>query len=163
VLEHLAFKEKLAYTIYIMTSLLSIDWSNPACKISTFFSVGEVTKGEEERIPTPGSEEEINILLLAAELDMVRAAWGEPIGVSSWFRPYAVNRAVGGAIDSQHMTGAAADIYPLEGDPEDFEIWLDSRWGGALGYGAAAGKGFTHVDLREGGFDKGRGDIRWSY
>jgi hypothetical protein len=146
-----------------MSSFLSIDWSNPDCQISTFFTAGEVTKNDAERMPTPGSEEEINILLLAAELDMVRKAWGEPIGVKSWYRPYAVNLAVGGATDSQHLTGAAADIYAVEGDAEDFELWLDSRWGGALGYGAAAGKGFTHVDLREGGFDKGAGEIRWSY
>lgn len=141
----------------------SIDWANPLCQISRFFTAGEVTQNDPERYPHPGSEEEIKILLLAAELDLVRAAWGEPISVTSWFRPWEINRAVGGAVDSQHLTGGAADIYPSLGDPADFEDWLDSRWGGALGYGAAAGRGFTHVDLRGGGFDKGQGDIRWHY
>jgi Peptidase M15 len=73
-----------------------------------------------------------------------------PIGVTSWYRPYAVNLAVGGVPDSQHITGAAVDIYPMEGGDQEFEDWLDNNWGGALGYGQAAGRGFTHIDLRPG-------------
>jgi hypothetical protein len=138
-----------------------IDWNDPDCLISKCFTVGEVTQGDPERIPSPGSIEEINILALAADLDLVRIEWNGPIGVTSWNRPYWINLAVGGVVDSQHITGGAADIYPIGGDIYEFQDWLDARWGGGLGYGAA--RGFVHVDLRDGGWERGPGVIRWTY
>lgn len=142
-----------------------IDWTNPACLISQYFSVAEVTQGDPDRIPTPGSEEESNILALAAELDKIRDEWGGPIGVTSWYRPYQINLAVGGVPDSQHIHGLAADIYPANGDIYDFELWLAENWDGAVGYGAE--RGFVHVDLRGGGWQRqdypGEEPIRWYY
>jgi hypothetical protein len=146
-----------------MTTQHEIDWAKPDCLISEFFTVAEVTQGDPDRIPTPGSEEEINILRLAAELDLIREAWDGPIGVTSWYRPYAINLAVGGVPDSQHITGAAVDIYPIDGDCQEFEDWLDEEWGGALGYGAFSGREFTHIDLRGGGWQNGGAEIRWYY
>jgi hypothetical protein len=51
----------------------------------------------------------------------------------------------------------------MEGGDYEFEDFLDNNWGGALGYGQAAGRGFTHLDLRGGGWRRGMGDIRWDY
>jgi hypothetical protein len=144
-----------------MSTQHAIDWAKPECLISRYFTVGEVTQNDPERVPSPGSEEEINILSLAADLDLLREAWGDAIGVTSWYRPYEINRAVGGATNSQHIYGLAADIYPIGGDVYEFQDWLDSHWGGALGYGAA--RGFVHVDLRGGGWQRGEAEIRWSY
>ena len=42
--------------------------------------------------------------------DQVRAHFGIPIGVSSFFRSVKVNRAVGGSGTSQHCLGEAIDI-----------------------------------------------------
>ena len=140
-----------------------IDWHNPRCKVSRYFTVAEVTQGKSNRIPERGSQEEANILRLAKELDVVREAWGSPIGVTSWYRPAAVNQAVGGVADSQHIYGLAADIYTMDATDQwhprnqEFERWLDqTAWRDrALGFGCAANKGFTHVDLR--------GRLRWDY
>lgn len=140
----------------------SIDWRNHNQKISLFFTVGEVTLRDDLRIPQD-EQIEVNILALAAELDQARLEWGSPIGVTSWFRPPAINRAVGGVIDSQHLTGRAADIYTMDGRDQEFEDFLDQHWGGALGYGVSSGRGFTHVDLREGGWRRGPKLIRWRY
>lgn len=142
----------------------NIDWSNPNCPISDFFTVVEVTKGDPARTPTIGSQEEKNILALAIELDKLRKAFGHPLGVTSWYRPPAINKAVGGVPDSQHIDGLAADVYPLSGmDIDNFQAWCDSVWFGALGRGAR--KGFVHLDTRNGkgylsGGDKGS---RWNY
>lgn len=93
-----------------------IDWKNPQQKISRYFLTGEVTKNDLRRIPVTESEIESNILRLAIELDKIREEWGSGIVVTSWYRPIAVNRAVGGASNSQHIFGRAADIKPANGD-----------------------------------------------
>ena len=132
-----------------------IDWDNFNAKVSRYFTVREVTNGERRRIP---HDEQIkaNIITLAQELDKVREQWGSAILVNSWYRPPAVNKAVGGASNSQHIYGKAADIRPAQGNLYDFQDWLDNEvWTNrALGYGAK--KGFVHLDLR-------LGKIRWYY
>lgn len=135
--------------------VVNIDWRNPSQKISKYFTVREVTKGELARVPTDKTVIN-NILKLATKLDDIREQWGKPIGVTSWYRPTAINRAVGGARGSQHINGSAADIYPIGGNIFEFQKWLDARWDMALGYGAK--KGFCHVDLRSPGQR-----IRWNY
>ncbi|MDJ0702798.1 MAG: D-Ala-D-Ala carboxypeptidase family metallohydrolase [Leptolyngbyaceae cyanobacterium MO_188.B28] len=137
-----------------------IDWSNNNAKISKYFTVGEVTQQDPRRIPKGDVIKQV--LKLALELDKVREAWGKPLGVTSWYRPEAINFAVGGSTYSQHIQGHAADIYPIGGDTYEFQDWLDSRWGDALGYGAA--RGFVHVDMRDGvGFNGQYGSVRWNY
>lgn len=141
-----------------------IDWHNPKCKVSRYFSVQEVTQGDTRRIPEAGSDIEANILRLAKELDAIREAWGSPIGVTSWYRPPKVNAEKRGATNSQHLYGLAADIYTMDATDQFhprnrvFEHWLDTTaWADrALGYGCKASRGFTHVDLRP-------GRIRWDY
>lgn len=48
--------------------------------------------------------------LVTTILDPVRAVMGVPIKVNSGYRSQAVNKAVGGVKDSQHIQGLAADI-----------------------------------------------------
>jgi uncharacterized protein YcbK (DUF882 family) len=135
----------------------SIDWNNPNCRISKYFTVAEVTQRDQRRKPQPDSIEAENCVKLARELDKVREAWDNPIGVTSWYRPEPINSEVGGVANSQHTLGAAADIYTMDGRDTEFEEWLDTKaWTDkALGYGVASGRGFTHVDLRK--------DLRWTY
>lgn len=140
-----------------------INWSDNNCRVSKYFTVGEVTQKDPRRKPRPGSSEEKNCLALAKALDQVREDWGTPIGVTSWYRPEPINAAVGGVSNSQHIYGAAADIYTMDSDgfserDHKFENWLDTvAWKGrALGYGIRSGRGFTHVDLRS-------NSERWNY
>lgn len=139
-----------------------IDWTNFNQRISNYFTVGEVINRNLDRIP---SESDIlsSIYALADELDKLREEWGSAIGVTSWYRPPAINRAVGGVSNSQHLYGSAVDIFTYDGRDAQFEAFLDDHWGGALGYGVASGRGFTHLDLRGGGWRRGPKEIRWWY
>ena len=47
---------------------------------------------------------------LVVDLELIRDAWGQPIHNNSGVRCAAHNTAVGGAPDSAHLTGWAADI-----------------------------------------------------
>lgn len=139
----------------------SVNWSAFNSNISQYFTVGEATNYSSARIP---KEKEIqdNILMLAKELDKIRYEFGVPIYVTSWYRPPAINAAVGGARFSKHLTGMAVDIK-IEGDLIDFQEKLDAGWFGALGYGAR--KGFVHLDMRnnKGWRSGGHKGVRWNY
>jgi putative chitinase len=139
-----------------------IDWKNFNQKISEYFTVGEVTNRDMRRIPRDLTVIN-NIYRLSTELDKIRKEWGKPIGVTSWYRPPAINREVDGAYNSQHLNGSAVDIYDMSGEDLKFEEFLDQDWGGGLGYGASSGLGFTHLDLREGSWKRGPGSLRWAY
>jgi putative chitinase len=141
-----------------------IDWTDFKCKISQYFTVGEVAQGltndgrfvqYRERLPKTDVVKN-NALRLAAELDKVREDWGGALAVTSWYRPPAVNRAVKGARNSRHLNGSAVDVTPLGNDVYKFQKWLDKRWDMSLGYGAK--KGFVHLDLSSPGQR-----IRWNY
>ena len=131
------------------------DFGDFNAKVSKYFTVGEVSQNAKDRIvyhPTHRA----NVLRLAAELDKIREAWGKPIGVTSWYRPLLVNRKIGSSDKSQHIIGAAADIYPIGGDINRFQSWLDKGLWKNRALGRGAHRGFVHVDLRS-------GYIRWPY
>jgi hypothetical protein len=61
-------------------------------------------------------EQELNLLALVGQvLDPARDAYGDRVVVNSAFRTEALNRLVGGASQSQHMNGEAADVTTDEG------------------------------------------------
>lgn len=61
---------------------------------------------------TPSPEIEENLRILAEDiLQPIRDAIDCPIIVSSGYRSEQLNKAIKGAKTSQHLTGAAADIY----------------------------------------------------
>lgn len=60
---------------------------------------------------TPTREVVANLTELVDKvLDPLREAWGGPITVTSGYRSPALNKAVKGATNSQHIRGEAADI-----------------------------------------------------
>jgi Peptidase M15 len=86
-----------------------------------------------------------NIVKLARELDLIRAQFANrPITIYSWLRPPAVNKAVGGVPDSQHLLGWAADIKIQGLVPRQVAAILTHTWRGGLGDSID----FTHLDLR---------------
>lgn len=71
-----------------------------------------------DNLPPP--EEMDNLRLLAIKiLQPLRDAWQRPIIVTSGYRSPALNKALGGARNSQHLYGEAADIQSATRSPED--------------------------------------------
>ena len=88
---------------------------------SKYFTLQELTKSQTARqrglSNTPGPAATENLQDLVSHiLDPLRRLWGSPLYVNSGYRSPAVNAAVGGAHNSQHTTGSAADI--TAGSPE---------------------------------------------
>jgi uncharacterized protein YcbK (DUF882 family) len=92
----------------------------------------------------------MNPLLLQA-LNRVREEFKKPIIVTSGFRCPDHNKAIGGAIKSQHLQGTAADIRPASGKKEDLEelYQLCKKELGFTGLGDGRPKNFVHVDVRQ--------------
>ncbi len=109
------------------------------------FSWGEFTKNLTR---VPQTEKVVDaITKLAYYLEDVRAQFGQPsIIINSGYRPTSVNRAVGGASNSQHLYGAAADIVVSGIKPHEVYKRLNQTHGSKGGLGN--GSSFTHVDLR---------------
>lgn len=86
------------------------------------FTISEMLKSEtaiKQRLWNGANlEAEENLRALVDEvLDPLRERYGKPIYVNSGFRCPKLNRLVGGAVNSQHMLGEAADI--TTGSPKD--------------------------------------------
>lgn len=73
----------------------------------------------------PNMQQMINLVYLSAYvLEPLRVAMGEPIKISSGFRSEALNKAVGGAFNSQHKKGQAADLC-IDGDLKKGRRWFE--------------------------------------
>jgi hypothetical protein len=72
---------------------------------------------------------------------------GRPFIITSWYRPTAINRAVGGARYSRHIVGDAMDFL-CEGLSGDQLYWsLDPWWPGGLGRYTSF-PNLCHIDAR---------------
>jgi hypothetical protein len=129
------------------------------------FTWGEATR-DGERLPIatcfegrwiPAETITGNVIKLARELDKLRAEFGDrPIAITSWLRPPAINKIVGGVANSQHLLGWAADIQIQGYAPHQVAKHLDPTWQGGLGDSVS----FTHLDLRH---LLGKPPGRWDY
>ena len=71
---------------------------------------------------TPSAEELENLMRLAGVLQKIRDSFGMPIVVNSAFRCKYLNKVKGGAVNSDHLYGCAADIQSV-GDRYNKTLW----------------------------------------
>jgi zinc D-Ala-D-Ala carboxypeptidase len=91
-------------------------------KLTTNFDLAEFTVSQTAARfgmdNNPPADVMVNLLELAGALEIVRARLGFPIVISSGYRSPDLNKAVGGAPNSAHVLGWAADITcPGFGNP----------------------------------------------
>ena len=127
-------------------------------QLTEHFTMGELCNQEEARRFTSSDQLEIAIELCEF-LEKARAKFG-PIRITSGNRPPAINAAVGGASNSEHLFKqgcGAVDCYPINGDGAEFEAWVDQNWAFSVGHGMSY-RGFCHIGIRA-----GRPRVRWDY
>jgi hypothetical protein len=125
---------------------------------TTAGSQGNFTWGEATHNGTRLPEHQnivYGMVKIAQALEDIRQLYGgRAITINSWYRPRAINAAVGGASRSRHLQGDAVDFTIAGIHPYDVYKRLDSWWGNQGGLASASG--FTHIDAR--GYR-----ARWSY
>ena len=85
---------------------------NSGAKLSPHFTLGELTKSSSHpdiyNVPTHEAIE--NLKHVCTWLEVLRERSGGPIRINSGYRSPQLNKKVGGAPTSNHLTGCAADI-----------------------------------------------------
>ena len=72
----------------------------------------------------PVTQEIVNLTALCSNvLQPLREWWGKEVKIGSGYRCAALNKAVGGVNNSQHMKGEAADLC-IDGDIEKGKKWF---------------------------------------
>lgn len=84
---------------------------------------------------------------LMAVLELVRLRFGEPVIITSGYRCEVHNKKVGGAEESKHLTGTAADISVKNIDPREVYDFLCDVFPNQYGIAFKEGE-FCHIDVR---------------
>ncbi len=97
-----------------------------------------------------------NILRLAEEMQKIRDYFQRSITVNSGYRSPDYNKSIGGAKQSQHLLGTAADIVVKGFSADEVANAIEglNRIGAIKIGGLSRYDNFTHVDTRE-------KDARW--
>ena len=101
-----------------------------------YFTINELTKSSTaqrlhiDNNPTQEVKDNLNALIDNV-LDPLRELYGKPIIVNSGYRSFKLNKAIGGAKNSQHLVGQASDIRTVqntkESNKELFELIKNSK------------------------------------
>ena len=84
---------------------------NSKAKLSEHITLGEMTVSNHKEVYNIPSHEAIaNLANLSKWLEVLRERAGTPIIINSGYRSPQLNRKIGGAANSNHLTGCAVDI-----------------------------------------------------
>ena len=97
-------------------------------RISKNFTLEELTASATAKAQgisnNPGQTDLVNLCgLVHNVLQPLRDWWGKEVKIGSGYRSLALNRAVGGVSNSQHMKGEAADLC-IDGDIQKGKSWF---------------------------------------
>lgn len=121
-------------------------------QLTRHFMLSEFTKSSTAEAlgidNTPNLEIVCNLQQLCFHvLEPMRNWFDVPITISSGYRSHALNKAVGGVPNSQHLTGQAADIHlrSIEEGRQWFEYLMDQNFDQLLWEKDSCGHTWIHV------------------
>jgi GH24 family phage-related lysozyme (muramidase) len=159
VLEGLTRRRAAEVALFTGTTSRFTPSSPFATRVSPHITYGELCLGEERRRFVNQSQCDI-AAEICAFIEKARAQFGnKPVVITSGHRPQAVNQAVGGASNSEHLykPGCGAIDWYISGVPvKTVQDWCVKNWPYSTGLGAP--KGFIHTGLRA-----GRPRVVWDY
>lgn len=122
-------------------------------QLSQHFTLEELTVTHQKLPNDPGPGEVYALTKLANNvLEPIRDLLGCPLKINSGYRSREVNKAVGGASNSQHMKGEAADIVPLCKDAITLELCFEAIRQSKIPYDQLVLEfGWIHVSTSVGG------------
>lgn len=101
------YKRRAIFDVYKQTTM------------KTYFTIDELLRSDTAKakgiVNQPTEAHRQNLEVLIQYLNKVREQYGKPIIISSGYRSEALNKAIGGAANSQHSKAEAADIVPATG------------------------------------------------
>lgn len=126
----------------------AINWNDFDQSITPNFVVGEVSNRDARRVVSDPRVAD-RVIGLARELQKARDFVRSPIIITSWYRPAIINSQIGGATNSRHIQGDAADFYISGYEFQRMLAIFRRNWSGFLF--AYPKRQFLHVDRRNGG------------
>ena len=130
-----------------------INWFDMSSQIGKYITVGEILQFNPENAPEPNSQVARHLTFLAEEFDVIREAWGAPIGVVGGYRAPKDTTSSYKPSEKAHERGMALDIYPTGDDVDCLYRWLKPRWSGQIFHNQD--QGFVHIDMSNNGRFKG--------
>jgi hypothetical protein len=124
-------------------------------QLSSHFTFDEMTRTGQSRLQEANRQQAMPFIVPITAvcvdlLEPIRLHYG-PVKVNSGFRGLAVNTAIGGSENSQHMKGEAADITVPGHDLEDVFRWIalssGIRFGQAILEGRTKVPTWIHISL----------------
>ena len=115
---------------------------NSGAKLSPHFTLGEMTTSNHKEVYNIPSHEAIaNLKRLCGWLEVLRERYNErygvgeePIRINSGYRSPQLNRKIGGAPTSNHLTGCACDINDNDIPIDDYALYLIRSLSGFYNY-----------------------------
>ncbi|MEM9218025.1 MAG: D-Ala-D-Ala carboxypeptidase family metallohydrolase [Cyanobacteria bacterium P01_F01_bin.150] len=110
------------------------------------FTWAEATRAGQRMPPNQATVDAM--IRIATLAQRARNQIGRPFVITSWYRPPAINRAVGGSTYSRHIVGDAIDYYVEGLTGYDLYRALNPWWPGGLGLYGGNRYMISHIDAR---------------
>jgi len=113
----------------------------------SYFKISEFDSKDGAEMP---SDVKMNVIELIDNLNVLRQELGSPLYVNSGYRSPEHNKNIGGSLNSQHLTGKAADIRSNEYTPKQIREKIEEliKVGKMKQGGLSAYNTFVHYDIR---------------
>jgi uncharacterized protein YcbK (DUF882 family) len=113
----------------------------------SYFKISEFDSKDGAEMPY---DVKMNVIELIDNLNVLRQELGSPLYVNSGYRSPEHNKSIGGSLNSQHLTGKAADIRSNEYTPKQIKEKIEEliKVGKMKQGGLGLYPTFCHYDIR---------------